>query len=106
MSSRILINVLLVLCLAGCGSGDVVIKGSDTVLPLSQREAEEFMKEPNATAVTVIGGGSGVGIAGIMDGTCQIAQSFRSCRSYFNHIASGHWLLAAGCWQLLTTSSQ
>ena len=53
------------------------IKGSDTVLPLSQKEAEVYMqKHPEAT-VTVTGGGSGVGIAALLEGTTDIAQSSR-----------------------------
>jgi phosphate transport system substrate-binding protein len=55
----------------------VVIKGSDTVLPLSQKEAEVFMDKNKKASVTVIGGGSGVGIAAIIDGTCDIAQASR-----------------------------
>lgn len=39
------------------------IKGSDTVLPLTQSLSEMYMRQnPNAT-VTVTGGGSGVGIS-------------------------------------------
>ena len=35
------------------------IKGSDTCLPLSQKEAEEYMQSHPSAVVTVTGGGSG-----------------------------------------------
>jgi len=53
------------------------IKGSDTCLPLSQKAAEEFMKVNRSTTVTVTGGGSGVGISALVEGTTEIAQSSR-----------------------------
>ena len=53
------------------------IKGSDTVLPLSQKEAESYMKANPSQTVTVTGGGSGVGIAALLEGTTDIAQSSR-----------------------------
>lgn len=58
----------------------VVIKGSDTVLPLSQKEAESYMKSNKGTSITVVGGGSGVGIAALLDGTTDIAMSSRSLK--------------------------
>jgi len=56
------------------------IKGSDTVLPLSQKEAESFMKANKDARITVIGGGSGVGIAALIDGTTDIAMSSRKMK--------------------------
>lgn len=56
------------------------LKGSDTVLPLAQKEAEVYMKKNQGTKVTVIGGGSGVGIAALMDGTTEIAMSSRKMK--------------------------
>jgi len=56
------------------------IKGSDTCLPLSQKEAEMFMKANAGTTVTVTGGGSGVGISALIEGTTDIAQSSRKIR--------------------------
>ena len=58
----------------------IVIKGSDTVLPLSQKEAETFMKSNSGSGITVIGGGSGVGIAALMDGTTDIAMASRKLK--------------------------
>jgi phosphate transport system substrate-binding protein len=55
----------------------VVIKGSDSVLPLSQKEAEQYMKANKSVNISVVGGGSGVGIAALIDGTTQIAMTSR-----------------------------
>jgi phosphate transport system substrate-binding protein len=55
----------------------VLVKGSDTILPLSQKEAEVFLENNKSASVTVIGGGSGVGLAALIDGTCDIAQASR-----------------------------
>ena len=56
------------------------IKGSDTCLPLSQKEAEVFMKTNSGTSVTVTGGGSGVGLAALIEGTTDIAHSSRAIK--------------------------
>lgn len=56
------------------------IKGSDTMLPLSQKTAEVFMKTRPSATVTVTGGGSGVGIAALIEGTTDIAQSSRKIK--------------------------
>jgi len=56
------------------------IKGSDTMLPLSQKEAESYMKANPSQTVTVTGGGSGVGIAALIDGTTDLAQSSRKIK--------------------------
>jgi len=56
------------------------IKGSDTVLPLSQAEAEAFMKKDPKASIAVTGGGSGVGLAAIISGTTDIAQASRSMK--------------------------
>jgi phosphate transport system substrate-binding protein len=55
----------------------IILKGSDTVLPLAQSEAEEFMNENSGKSVTVTGGGSGVGIAALIDGEINIATASR-----------------------------
>jgi len=56
------------------------LKGSDTVLPLAQKEAEVYMKKNRGSKIIVIGGGSGVGIAALMDGTTEIAMSSRKMK--------------------------
>ena len=60
---------------------EIKIKGSDTVLPLSQKEAENYMNKINKDAsITVVGGGSGVGIAALIDGSTDICMSSRDLK--------------------------
>ena len=56
------------------------IKGSDTCLPLTQKFAEVYSKKNAGSAITVVGGGSGVGLAALLSGTTDIAQSSRSIK--------------------------
>jgi phosphate transport system substrate-binding protein len=55
----------------------ISVKGSDTILPLAQAEAEEFMNESSGKSISVTGGGSGVGIAALIDGQVDIATASR-----------------------------
>ncbi|MDG6244170.1 MAG: PstS family phosphate ABC transporter substrate-binding protein [Methanolobus sp.] len=61
-------------------SSSIMIKGSDTVLPLTQAEAEDFMYANPDKSITVIGGGSGVGIAALIDGEVDIAMASRTMK--------------------------
>jgi phosphate transport system substrate-binding protein len=56
------------------------IKGSDTMLPYSQQAAEQFMKKYPKETVTVTGGGSGVGISALVEGTTDLAQLSRKIK--------------------------
>lgn len=58
-------------------AGDVVIKGSTTVLPVAQKCAEEFMEQHPEVSISVSGGGSGNGIKALIDGTTDIADASR-----------------------------
>jgi phosphate transport system substrate-binding protein len=58
-------------------SGAVIqIKGSDTMVNLGQAWAETFGNQTGAQ-VAITGGGSGTGIAALLNGTCDIAESSR-----------------------------
>jgi phosphate transport system substrate-binding protein len=59
---------------------EITIKGSDTMLPVSQKEAEDFMKLDSQLSITVVGGGSGVGISALLDGTTDIAMASRDLK--------------------------
>lgn len=61
-------------------SGSIQIKGSDTMVNLGQSWAEEFMAENPDVSIAVTGGGSGTGIAAIISGTCDLAQSSRDIK--------------------------
>lgn len=56
------------------------IKGSDTVLPLSQKLAESYMQANTSNRVTVTGGGSGVGLSALLLGSTDIAQASRKIK--------------------------
>lgn len=71
-----IITTILAAALA-LGASAQKIKGSDTVLPVSQEGAETYMKLNPKARVTVTGGGSGVGISALMDGTTDIAMASR-----------------------------
>lgn len=72
--------ILLALTLYSGISFAQKLKGSDTVLPLAQKEAETYMKANKAAKVTVTGGGSGVGLAALVDNTTDIAMSSRKIK--------------------------
>jgi phosphate transport system substrate-binding protein len=59
---------------------DLTIKGSTTVLPIAQAAAEEFMDKNPGINISVQGGGSGVGIASLLDKTADIADSSRKIK--------------------------
>jgi len=76
-------SIILTLAIAASTSAAVfaqTIKGSDTCLPLSQKVAEMYMKTNPKASVTVTGGGSGVGISALIEGTTDIAQSSRKIK--------------------------
>jgi phosphate transport system substrate-binding protein len=56
------------------------IKGSDTCLPLSQKFAEVYGKKFPGSGISVVGGGSGVGISALLSNTTDIAQCSRSLK--------------------------
>ena len=66
----------------GCASADdlqgsLQIKGSDTMVNLTQAWAEAFMAKYPRVTVAVTGGGSGTGIAALIGGTCDLAATSR-----------------------------
>lgn len=56
------------------------INGSTTVLPITQKVAEAYMKENPDVKIAVSGGGSGNGIKALIDGTTDIAMSSRAMK--------------------------
>lgn len=55
----------------------ITVKGSDTMVILAQRWAEKYMAEHPGITVQVTGGGSGTGIAALINGTTDICNSSR-----------------------------
>jgi len=58
-------------------SSTLTIKGSDTMVILAQNWAEAFMKANAGKVVQVSGGGSGTGIAALINGTADLANASR-----------------------------
>ncbi|MFO7446664.1 MAG: phosphate ABC transporter substrate-binding protein [Ignavibacteriaceae bacterium] len=58
----------------------ISVKGSDTMVNLSQRWAEVYMEKNPNVSIQVTGGGSGTGIAAIINGTTDIANSSRDMK--------------------------
>src|SRR3990172_12101235 len=56
---------------------NVTVKGSDTLVILGQRWAEVYMQKNPGVSIQVTGGGSGTGIAAIINGTTQVAEASR-----------------------------
>ena len=74
------------------------LKGSDTVLPLAQKEAESYMKTNKSAKLNVTGGGSGVGISALVDGTTDIAMSSRKIKLGIVKIFWNFWEFLANFW--------
>jgi phosphate transport system substrate-binding protein len=55
----------------------VTVKGSDTMVILAQRWAELYMAKHPTVTIQVTGGGSGVGISALINGTTDICNSSR-----------------------------
>jgi phosphate transport system substrate-binding protein len=74
--------VLTLALAAGCTSSArhgaaVTVKGSETMVLLGQRWAEEYMKAHPDVVIQVTGGGSYPGIAALINGTADICQASR-----------------------------
>jgi len=67
--------------MAFAGGRTLVLTGSTTVLPIAQLCAEKFMDQHPDVNISVRGGGSGVGIAALIDGTCDIAMASRPMKT-------------------------
>lgn len=83
MTFALIASIAVVACggreRAGTGASDkpLTIKGSDTMVILTQRLAEEYMKSHRGATVQVNGGGSGTGIAALINGTIDMAMASR-----------------------------
>jgi len=60
--------------------GSIQVKGSDTMVNLGKAWAQAFMTKYPDSQVAITGGGSGTGIAALIQGTTDIAQSSRTIK--------------------------
>lgn len=81
MKKYLLLSVLLLAAVSFGfylqNKGTITIKGSDTMVILAQRWAEVFMKKNKDITIQVTGGGSGTGIAALINGTTDICNASR-----------------------------
>jgi len=77
---NLLISALLILSASAAFAGNITIKGSDTMVRLGQRWAEEYMKIHKDVTLQVSGGGSGTGIAALINGGTDICQASRDMK--------------------------
>lgn len=92
MLASVCVAILFCACLTGCSkkseetgtpsSGRVIIQnsGSDTMVNVVQAWAEEYAKVEPSVSVEVSGGGSGTGIAALINGTVDIANCSRKMK--------------------------
>jgi phosphate transport system substrate-binding protein len=58
----------------------ITVKGSDTMVVLGQRWAEEYMKSHTGQTIQVTGGGSGTGISALINGTTDVCEASRAMK--------------------------
>lgn len=82
-----LILFISIIFLSGCKKKDdalersvITVKGSDTMVNLSQKWAEIYMKNNPGVSIQVTGGGSGTGVAALLNGTTDLANSSRELK--------------------------
>jgi len=90
------LGLLLLTAIAGCDSGPkqqsapvqtLSIKGSDTMVHLVSSWTEEFMKAHAEADISVTGGGSGTGIAALINGTTDICAASRGMKDKEQNLA-------------------
>ncbi|OGC92413.1 MAG: phosphate-binding protein [candidate division Zixibacteria bacterium RBG_16_53_22] len=75
-----LIAVMLLASFGLASAANITIKGSDTLVRLGQRWAEEYMKTHPDAVIQVSGGGTGTGIAALINGTTDICEASRDMK--------------------------
>ncbi len=81
IAMAISLNGFVLLCPESNAQRLIQIKGSDSEVNLVQRLAEVFMKKHPDANIAVTGGGSGTGIAALINKTTDIANSSREIQS-------------------------
>jgi phosphate transport system substrate-binding protein len=76
-----LLGIVLIAGAAFMAPTKITVKGSDTLVILAQRWAEIYMNTHPEISIQVTGGGSGVGLAALINGTTDIANSSRPIKS-------------------------
>lgn len=77
---KIAVLLITLVAFAVAQAGNITMKGSDTMVQLGQRWAEEYMKSHKDVSIQVAGGGSGTGIAALLNGSTDICQASRDMK--------------------------
>lgn len=81
MKNNKILPIMLILALMstalGFSQAKITVKGSDTMVILAQKWAELYMKNNPSATIQVTGGGSGVGITALINGTTDICNASR-----------------------------
>jgi phosphate transport system substrate-binding protein len=81
MKNNKILPIMLILAIMATATGfsqeKITVKGSDTMVILAQKWAELYMKNNPSASIQVTGGGSGVGITALINGTTDICNSSR-----------------------------
>ncbi|NQV36444.1 MAG: PstS family phosphate ABC transporter substrate-binding protein [Candidatus Marinimicrobia bacterium] len=88
MKNISIILLLTIMVFTGCNSGksnakahsSLTIKGSDTMVHLASNWAESYMNSYKDADISVTGGGSGTGIAALLNGTTDICIASRKIK--------------------------
>ena len=81
---KVLLVLFMTAALGACGGGEqrqvIQNKGSDTLVNVAQAWAEAYQGVNPAVVVAVSGGGSGTGIAALINGTVDLANASRAIK--------------------------
>ncbi len=88
MKNISIILLLTTIVFTGCSNGksdakahsSLTIKGSDTMIHLASNWAESYMNSDKNVDISVTGGGSGTGIAALLNGTTDICIASRKIK--------------------------
>ena len=83
VATSLMAFALMFLCVSACMAAEnkVEIKGSDTLINVVQKLAETYMKGHPDANISVTGGGSGTGVAALVNRKCDIANSSRGIKA-------------------------
>jgi phosphate transport system substrate-binding protein len=81
MKNNKILPIMLIMAITASATAfsqsKITVKGSDTMVILAQKWAELYMKNNPAASIQVTGGGSGIGITALINGTTDICNASR-----------------------------